>query len=42
LVGFLTAKDPTAKSHALLVLIISGVLSVVVTGLQFANVIRLW
>ena len=39
LVAFLTAKDPKAKSNAMIVLIISGVLSAVSIVLQVTGVI---
>ena len=39
LVGYLTAKDSKAKSNALLVLIISGVLSALSIALQFAGIL---
>ena len=39
LVAFLTAKDPKAKSNAMLVLIVSGVLSAIGIVLQFAGIL---
>jgi hypothetical protein len=39
LIGYLTAKDPKAKSNALLVLIISGALTIIGVVLQFAGIL---
>lgn len=38
LVGLLTAKDPKAKSNAMLVVIISGILSAVGIAMQFLGI----
>lgn len=39
LVAFLTAKDPKAKSNAMLVMLISGILSALGLVLQFAGIL---
>ena len=39
LIAFLTAKDPTAKSNAKLVMIVAAVAFVVLFGLQMAGVL---